>query len=106
MSHFKPAICPNNCIYKGVVGTTPCCNYVFIKDRLRPCPPGFDCTVYDSGKKRKAFPEARAMRLYEEGWTDAEIANDIGLKASTVGTWRRRAGLSPNKSKCHDEESA
>ena len=106
MSHFKPAICPNNCIYKGVVGTTPCCNYVFMTDHLRPCPPGSGCTVYDPGKKKKKFPEGRAMRLYEEGWTDAEIAADVGLAASTFGTWRRRTGRPPNKRDRHDERTA
>lgn len=30
----------NGCVYKGLVqGHVPCCNYIFMEDRMRPCPP-------------------------------------------------------------------
>lgn len=30
----------NGCIYKGVVHRQmPCCNYIFMEDKMRPCPP-------------------------------------------------------------------
>lgn len=37
------------------------------------------------------------MRLYEEGKTDAELAQIIGIDPSTVSQWRRRRNLPPNK---------
>lgn len=31
----------NGCVYKGIVqGHVPCCNYIFMEDKRRPCPPG------------------------------------------------------------------
>lgn len=34
------------CIYHGYAGGDwRCCDYIFIEDKRRPCPPGKDCTV-------------------------------------------------------------
>ena len=38
-----------------------------------------------------------AVDLYEEGYTDAEMAKKLGVTPSGVVDWRRRMGLPPNK---------
>lgn len=63
----------NGCVYKGVVGgNTPCCNYIFMEDRMRPCPPGEGCTVKMTNqdarrleaeeRRKKAAAKAREQR--------------------------------------------
>lgn len=41
------------CIYYGLIGPYGCCNYIFIKDERRPCPPGKDCTVKQKRKRTR-----------------------------------------------------
>jgi hypothetical protein len=56
----------NGCIYKGVVeGHVPCCNYIFIEDKPRPCPPGEGCTVKLTSKeiKKRKAKERRGMSV-------------------------------------------
>ena len=59
-----------NCIYVGKASWhTLCCRYVFVEDKLRPCPAGTGCTVKmtDQEVKRRAAA--------------AKKANDIERKA-------------------------
>lgn len=48
----------HGCIYLSLVaGEHPCCNYIFMEDKRRPCPPGEGCTVKitsEEVKKQKA----------------------------------------------------
>lgn len=39
------------CIYFFGSEGVECCNYIFMEDKRRPCPPGKDCTV------KKPVPE-------------------------------------------------
>ena len=39
---------------------------------------------------------AEAMKLYEQGYNDREIAEQVGVSRCTVGNWRRGKGLPPN----------
>ena len=39
------------CIYSGWIGDHLGCNYIFIMNKRRPCPPGKDCTVKLKKKK-------------------------------------------------------
>lgn len=48
-------------------------------------------------EKRVAVNPVRAMVLYMQGNTDAEMADRLGVSKSAVGTWRRINGLSVNK---------
>ena len=41
------------CIYFGVVGDYGCCNYIFMADKRRPCPPGKGCTVKVALKRKR-----------------------------------------------------
>lgn len=48
------------CIYVGKVNHfTLCCRYVFVEDKLRPCPPGKGCTVKVDGKHKATVEERR-----------------------------------------------
>lgn len=41
------------CIYFGWVARFGCCNYIFMEDKRRPCPPGKGCTVKETKKTRQ-----------------------------------------------------
>ena len=34
---------------------------------------------------------------YEKGWNDCRIASQLGCHSGTVGDWRKKNGLPPNK---------
>lgn len=52
----------DGCVYMGIVsGQMPCCNYIFMEDRKRPCPPGDRCTVKKTGKYKKAVHKRMAI---------------------------------------------
>jgi hypothetical protein len=42
----EPSYC-DGCVYNGSLsgGSLRCCNYILMRDRRRPCPPGDGCTV-------------------------------------------------------------
>lgn len=42
-----------------------------------------------------SFDDGR-LKLYEKGWTDAEIAEKMFLHQSSIYGWRTRRGLPPN----------
>ena len=51
------------------------------------------------GGRRKGghgWDTERAQALYNEGWTDKEIAKMVGVVPSTLCSWRSRQGLPPN----------
>lgn len=55
------------CVYMGVLqGSTPMCNYIFMEDKRRPCPPGEGCTVKSYGKYRKAVQKRMAQAAEKE----------------------------------------
>lgn len=49
----------NGCVYRGRVGSYGCCDYIFIKDKPRPCPPGKDCTVKETGRKKRRTEDGK-----------------------------------------------
>ena len=54
------------CIYVGKVSQLYlCCRYVFVEDKLRPCPAGTGCTVKQTNKeiKRKAEDAKKALAV-------------------------------------------
>ena len=53
------------CIYVGKSQGLPCCRYVFVEDKLRPCPPGTGCTVKLTNKdvKRRNEEERKAIAV-------------------------------------------
>ena len=56
----------NGCVYKGIVqGHVPCCNYIFMEDKRRPCPPGEGCAVKTTNReaRRKTAEERKRKKL-------------------------------------------
>lgn len=52
------------CVYRGGLQEgTPWCKYVFMEDKLRPCPPGQGCIVKQTDKdiRRKAESAKKAL---------------------------------------------
>ena len=62
------SVCDNyckGCIYSGKSQGLPCCRYVFVEDKLRPCPAGTGCTVKLTNKdvKRRNDEERKAKEI-------------------------------------------
>ena len=63
------SVCDNyckGCIYLGKInGNAPCCQYVFMEDKLRPCPAGTGCTVRITNQeaKRRNDEERKAKEI-------------------------------------------
>jgi len=106
-----------NCIYYGM--SIRNCDYFEIEGKLRGCPGGDKCSKKVEKSKRKKrntksfviniYPEERRLRnkensdrrlkLWEDGMTDAEIANAEGMSLKGVAGWRRGMGLTANHKK-------
>lgn len=55
-----------NCVYFGGASDHVCtCNYIFMEDKMRPCPPGKGCTVKVKRKKRRLLADDK-WALYKE----------------------------------------
>lgn len=65
-----PSICDSyckGCIYLGKVSQAyMCCRYVFVEDKLRPCPAGTGCTVKQTDKEIKQKAEEAKKALIVE----------------------------------------
>lgn len=42
------------------------------------------------------YDEKIRLKLYQQGLTDREIAEQLGISTSTIGYWRRSRGHKPN----------
>ena len=53
------------CIYSGKSQGLPCCQYVFMEDKLRPCPAGTGCTVRITNQevRRRNEEERKAIAV-------------------------------------------
>lgn len=47
------------CIYLGRAGCHGCCDYIFIKGKPRPCPPGKACTVKETKRKKRGTKDVK-----------------------------------------------
>lgn len=91
----------NDCAFKGT--NTDTCDYILVTGKRRGCPAGPLCLRYKpvTAKERKVpqlpstFKKDRSglfvafQSLYEEGYSDQEIAADLGVSKETVARWRR-----------------
>ena len=91
----------NDCAFKGT--NTDTCDYILVTGKRRGCPAGPLCLRYKpvTVKERKvpqlpsAFKKDRSglfvafQSLYEEGYSDQEIAAALGVSKETVARWRR-----------------
>ena len=95
----------NDCAYKGT--NTDTCDYILVTGKRRGCPAGPLCLRYKpvTVKERKipqlpsTFKKDRSglfvafQSLYEEGYSDQEIASALGVSKEIVARWRRSERL-------------
>lgn len=95
----------NDCAFKGT--NTDTCDYILVTGKRRGCPAGPLCLRYKpvTAKERKVpqlpstFKKDRSglfagfKSLYEEGYSDQEIADDMGVGREVVARWRRSERL-------------
>ena len=95
----------NDCAFKGT--NTDTCDYILVTGKRRGCPAGPLCLRYKpvTAKERKVpqlpstFKKDRSglftafQSLYEEGYSDQEIAASLGVSKETVARWRRSERL-------------
>lgn len=48
-------------------------------------------------KTRRYLDTDKAKKLYDEGYSDQQIAEECDVSQDTVGSWRRRNGLAVHK---------
>ena len=84
------------CYYSCTTSFGIACDYIGYHDgHRRPCPAGADCTEYKPLKKsfsmraNRRLDADRALALYRQGKTDAEIADELGMVRQTVARWRQ-----------------
>lgn len=105
---FKPRECKKDCVYIQKIGAGECCGYIFKENHSRGCEPGPKCRRYRNeksrpGKPRTSLPHktwtsavreptprkltwnAKAgYQMYEEGYSDQEIADELGATKRSV----------------------
>lgn len=97
------------CYYGTHTGELWVCDYILMTGHRRPCPPGEGCTVrIEAAQDRKrawkerntmskrTWDTGRARKLYDDGWSDARIAAELGTKPNAVAFWRRGLKLPAN----------
>ena len=91
----------NDCAFRGT--NTDTCDYILVTGKRRGCPAGPLCIRYKpvTARERKVpqlpstFKKDRSGlftafgSLYEEGYSDREIADIMGVGKETVARWRR-----------------
>lgn len=86
------------CIYYIKAGSYWVCDYITIAGHRRPCPAGAGCTVKETEDEMKErWDKVRALELYQAGLPEDQIADDVGVKPSTICRWRRENGLPAHK---------
>lgn len=94
-----------SCAYFGT--NTHTCDYILITGQRRGCPAGPLCNRYKplNARHRKVpqlpstFKKDRSglytafETMYEEGFSDKQIADALGVSRDTVSSWRRKERL-------------
>lgn len=74
------------------LGSRGSCNYIFIMEHRRPCPPGAQCTARMTRKelsmRKVTWDTELGYKLWSEGKKDTEIASTLGIPTSTVTNYR------------------
>lgn len=70
-------------------------------DRCLTCDKSVCINCYENQKRRETkmcrkINEIDFMEMYESGYTDTEIAQELGAHASSVWQYRKRRGLESN----------
>lgn len=93
MTKDQLAYC-TGCDYLSKSGEASC-DYISYTGISRGCPVGEGCP-YHTGKadaERRKHEEGEALKMFEAGAADSEIAATIGWTLSQVRHWRQKAGL-------------
>lgn len=85
------SFCEGCWYYRG--GCTKTCDYIFLEDRPRPCPPGDGCTVRITRKdripmKKPTWDTEAGRQMWQDGKTDTEIADAFGISTGAVTSYR------------------
>lgn len=54
-------------------------------------------------RRKRGIDENRALELWEQGMTDADIGEIMGLHKMTIYNWRHRVGLGRSKKRPEDQ---
>ena len=107
---FQPVKCPENCWYlQRINGYDPMCGYFLTTDTVRGCDPGPGCKRYiprvdkvrGYKSKRMTWDAEKGRKLWEEGYTDAQIAKAVCTRIENVTAFRRRRWGKRNKGEKH-----
>ena len=78
------------CVYAFKSGGRYACQYILLKKKRRPCPPGAACVVReDVNMPRRNWDAGRALELVNEGKNDVAIADAVGTTAKAIKSWRK-----------------
>lgn len=81
-----------------------CCNYLIFTGKRRPCPGGKDCTVKtvtgpewrkyaprrSAGGQRVGWDTEKALKMWLNGRSYAEIAAEMGVTSGTIADYKQR----------------
>lgn len=95
---FKPAKCPEDCVYIQRIHGNPMCGYLDITGELRGCDPGIGCRRYvgknedlKAARHRKVtWDVTTGKKLWEAGWKDSMIAKVLRTSPDAVRSYRKR----------------
>lgn len=97
------------CFFLG--RSTGTCDYIFIIDERRPCPPGDLCTVRVTRKemekemKKPTWDTEAGRQMWEEGKNDAQIADEFRISAGTVASYRKKYWEKKPEEKAPEEKA-
>lgn len=114
---FEPEECPADCrylmqVHSGLKEKVVHCGYILLTERMRGCDPGPGCRAYEPGKRlsksvgrtvktnrgpKFTWDERTGFRMWLEGATDREIADELGVSRDLVGDTRRRKWMKEAK---------
>lgn len=78
------------CVYAFKSGGRYACQYILLKKKRRPCPPGAACVVReDVNMPKRTWDAGRAMELVNEGKDDVAIADAVGTTVEAIKSWRK-----------------
>lgn len=88
-------VCNNRCAACFFLGrSTGTCDYIFIMDRRRPCPPGDKCTEMvterEMNMRRATWDVEEGKKMHENGMSDAVIADYFRIPTGTVTSYRKK----------------
>lgn len=92
---MENAVCTKRCAGCFFQGrSTGTCDYVFIMNRRRPCPPGAECTEMvterEMAMRKASWDVNEGKKMYERGMSDAVIADYFRIPTGTVTSYRRK----------------